>query len=505
MLLRSGIVIAFFTMLSRLFGLARELFIAATFGTSGIADSVNVAFKLPNLFRRIFGEGALSAVFIPMFNEKLITSKDEALKFSGEVFALLLLILTVLTIILQISMPYMMLIIAPGFFNDPEKYELTTTLCQITIPYLIFVSITALFGGMLNSVKKFAAFAFVPIIMSICVIGITYVFQEKHSPHFSVAYALVIAGIFQVAFMYVCLKRAGLTFPFLFHPKDREVKKLLKNMGPATLGSGAQQLNLFLSQSIASFLPGAVSILSYAERLYQLPLSLIGITFGTLLLPELSRIYKQKDFAKANTLQNNSIKIALAISIPAMFGLFVLSAPIIHIIYEHGAFTPADTALTANALAAFSLGLPAFVVAKIITPIFYANLDTKTPLRITVYSLLLNTILNVILMIPFGHIGIAIGSSIASWFNVWMLARHSGKYGGFKIHPDIKLFSAKIVLSSSCMLASIVTFNYYYGYLFYSKSFLIKASALTGVVVLGVFVFVLSSYFLKIHTKLLER
>jgi len=228
MLLRSGIIVAFFTLISRFFGLARELFIAATFGTTFIADCVNVAFKFPNLFRRIFGEGALSVVFIPMFSEKLVNSKEDAKKFSGEVFTLLLLTLIILTILLQITMPYLMVIIAPGFFASSEKFDLAVTLCRLTIPYVIFVSITALFGGMLNSIRQFAAFAFVPVLMNICIITITPLIQDQYTAHFSIAYALIIAGILQVSFMYYCLMRAGLNFPLLFSPKDKDLKNLRK-------------------------------------------------------------------------------------------------------------------------------------------------------------------------------------------------------------------------------------------------------------------------------------
>ena len=505
MLLRSGIIVAFFTLLSRFFGLARELFIAATFGTTAIADCVNVAFKFPNLFRRIFGEGALSAVFIPMFSEKLVSSKKDATKFSGKIFTLLLLTLTVLTLILQITMPYLMVLIAPGFFANGEKYELAVTLCRITIPYVIFVSITALFGGMLNSVKKFAAFAFVPIIMNVSIIAITPLLQDEYTAQYGISYALIIAGILQVTFMYFCLHRAGLGFPFLFRPKDKEVQKLIKNMGPATMSSGAQQLNLFISQSIASFLPGVVSILSYADRLYQLPLSLIGVTFGTILLPELSQIYKKKNYSKANKLQNKAIKIAFTISIPAMCGLFILASPIIHLIYERGEFNSNDTILTANALAAFSFGLPAFVLAKILTPIFYANLDTKTPFRITIYSLLANTSLNIILMIPFGYIGIAIGSSIASWFNVWLLNKYAKQYGNFQITKETKLFTLKIILSSLLMLSGVIATQYYFGYLFYSNNFIIKILSLLGTIAFAIALFIICAYFFKVHRALFVK
>ena len=505
MLLRSGIIVAFFTLLSRFFGLARELFIAATFGTTSIADCVNVAFKFPNLFRRIFAEGALSAVFIPMFSEKLVNSKSDARRFGGKIFILLLLTLIVLTLLLQIAMPYLMVIIAPGFFASGEKFDLTVTLCRITIPYVIFVSITALFGGMLNSVRKFAAFAFVPIIMNICIIAIAPLLQAKHTAHFGIAYSLIIAGILQVAFMYFCLIKAGLGFPFLFHPKDKEVGTLLKKMGPAAMSSSAQQLNLFISQSIASFLPGAVSILSYADRLYQLPLSLIGITFGTILLPELSQIYKRRHYSKANTLQNKAIIIALTISIPAMFGLLTLSSPIIHFIYERGQFSADDTIQTANALMAFSFGLPAFVLAKILMPIFYANLDTKTPFRITVYSLLVNTGLNILLMIPFEHVGIALGSSIAAWFNVYLLNKHAKQYGDFQITHQTKLLSLKVIVSSAFMIIFITTAKYYFGDLFYVDHFIIKAASLLATIAGAIAIFAVSAYFFKIHKTLFNK
>ena len=370
---------------------------------------------------------------------------------------------------------------------------------------MIFVSVTALFGGMLNSVKKFAAFAFMPIIMNICIIVLTPLLQAKYTAHFSIAYSLIIAGILQITFMYFCIVKAGLRFPFLFRPKDKEVGILIKKMGPAAMSSGAQQLNLFISQSIASFLPGAVSILSYADRLYQLPLSLIGITFGTILLPELSQIYKKKNYSEANILQNKAITIALTISIPAMFGLLALSLPIIHLIYERGQFSADDTIQTANALMAFSLGLPAFVLAKILTPIFYANLDTKTPFKITIYSLLTNTGLNILLMIPFGHAGIALGSSIAAWFNVYLLNKHAKQYGKFQITHQTKLSSLKLIVSSAFMIIFIVIVRHYFDELLYANHFIIKAASLLATIIGAITIFAIFAYLFKIHKILLNK
>ena len=505
MFFKSGITIVFFTLVSRLFGLARELFIAATFGSGQVADSINVAFKLPNFFRRIFGEGALSVVFIPMYSDKLVNSRQSARVFSGEIFTLLFITLCIITLLMQLFMPYLMMIIAPGFYVNKEKYELSVLLCRITTPYLIFVSVAALFGGMLNSIRKFAAFAFVPIILNITVIANTLLLEDYIAPEFGIASSLIVAGILQVSFMFYCLHRHQLSFPLLFRPKDKDVRKLLRNMAPAAMSSGTQQLNLFISQSIASFLPGAVSILSYADRLYQLPLALIGITFGTILLPELSRIYKKHSFDEANFLQNQAIQIAMTLSIPAMIGLFVLSHPIIHIIYERGEFSAVDTSATANALAAFSLGLPAYVLAKILTPIFYANLDTKTPFRITLYSLVVNTSLNIALMIPFGYVGIAAGSSIAAWFNVYLLIRHAKDYGDFRVTKETLLFSSKIIFCASIMGVMLYFIDIKYAHLFYGDKILPKIIFLLLTISTGIVVFGTVGFVFKLHNNLIKK
>lgn len=503
---RSGIIVTFFTLLSRIFGLIREFFIAALFGTSQIADCVNIAFKFPNLFRRIFGEGALSVVFIPMYTQKFNNSENEAHIFSGKVLSLLLLVLVLLTIILEILMPYLMLIIAPGFFYDDAKFNLAIILCRITTPYLIFVSIVALFGGMLNSVRKFAAFAFSPIILSICVILFTNFTKDIFTAHYSISYSLILAGILQILFMIFCLAKANIMFKLSFDYKDKEVRKLVTNMGPAALSSSAQQLNLFISHSIASFLPGAISILSYADRLYQLPLALIGIAFATVLLPELSNLYKDKNYVKANELQNKAIKMGMSLAIPATIGLFLLAYPIIHVIFERGEFTNQDSLMTAKALAVFSLGLPAFIISKIITPIFYANGDTKTPLRITIYSIVINSFLNILLMLTMGYLGIALGSAISGWINSALLVNYSRIYGNFKITHNTKLFVSKIVLSSIIMGIFILSSkNYFTSVLINTDNVIIKCLTLTIIIVMSIVIFMTGTYFFKLHKEFYQN
>ena len=447
MLLRSGIIVAAFTLLSRIFGMFRELFIAATFGTGPSGDAVNVAFKLPNLFRRIFGEGALSSIFVPMFSEKLTHSEEIAERFASKVFFFLTIILIIFTGIMQYFMPELMYIIAPGFNVHPEKFELTVLLCRITMPYLIFISIVALVGGMLNSIGRFAVFAASPVIMSIALIAAT-VWMENYMPDtHAIAWAVLVSGVLQLLFMVVSMYRNGLRLKkphFAYH--DSDIKKLLTLMVPATISSGVAQVSLFVSLSIASFIPGAVSILSYADRLYQVPLSMIGVTFGTILLPTLSKYYKSGELKLAEQIQNDAVKLGMALSLPCAIAMTVLAVPIIRLIYEHGAFTPDDTIRTAGAISAYSIGLPAFILSKIFMPIFYANQDAKTPMKITIYTIIANVLLNIILMYPLGPVGIALGTSISAWYNVYLFVRYAKMHGYFHLTQDILIMVAKIML-----------------------------------------------------------
>lgn len=503
MLLRSGIIVALFTLLSRIFGLARELFVAYLFGAGSSADAVNVSFKLPNLFRRIFAEGALSAAFIPIFNFKLQDSSEESRRFSSKILTLLLSILIILVTLMELYMPLVMKVLAPGFQIESDKFDLTVRLCRITMPYIIFISVASLLGGMLNSIKKFAAFAFLPVILSASIVLLSPLFFGFTDNTSAVSISVIFAGLLQCIFMFGCLWRSPLRISLNFNIKDKDVLLFCSNMLPATLSAGVYQLNLFISQSIASFLPGAVSILSYADRIYQFPLSIIGITFGTVLLPELSVVYKNRDYARAATLQANAIKLGLFLSIPAAIGIIILSHPIIHVIYERGAFRQDDTASTAEAISAFALGLPAFVISKILTPIFYANSDTKTPFKVTLYSLTLNCILNILLMHNLGHVGIALGSSISAWLGVVLLYFYVKKYGFTDIFDsDMKSFMIKFCIS--CIITASflkITTDRLIEYL-YDSNLWIKCTSLFGIILATLCVLLCLSFVFKIYNVL---
>ena len=469
----------------------RELFVAATFGTGSHADAVNVAFKLPNLFRRIFGEGALGSIFVPMFTEKLNHSSELAEKFASKVFFFLTLLLIIFTGIMQYFMPELMVILAPGFNASKEKFDLTVLLCRITMPYLIFISLVALVGGMLNSVGRFAAFAISPVIMSAVIIGGTLL-MDKHIPNtHAIAWSVVLAGILQLFFMIISMYKNGLRIrrPVMSHD-DADIKKLLKLMVPATISNGVSQLSIFVSQSIASFIPGAVSILSYADRIYQVPMSIIGTTFGTILLPTLAKLYKSGDLENAKKTQNDAIKIGLLLSFPCAVAIIVLADPIIKLIYQHGAFTPEDTIRTADAIAAFAIGLPAFILSKIFMPIFYANQDAKTPMKITIYTIIMNIILNVIFMYPLAHVGIALGTSVAAWYNVFLFVRYAKIHGYFHLSKEMVMNFAKILLS--CLVSGFATWVIFTMFVMYlsQDNILLEAVSVLTSIALGFMIYV---------------
>lgn len=498
---RSGFTVAFFTLLSRIFGLLRELCLAYIFGSSQVADCINVALKLPNLFRRIFGEGALASVFIPIYNKKMVQSQTEAGKFASDIFSLLLCTLTLITLLMQIFMPQIMLLLAPGFYQSDAKFNLSVFLCRITMPYLIFISTAALFGGMLNSVNRFKAFAATPIILNIVIILGCFVNSELVTKPVVIAFAILISGILQAIFMYYSLKSNNLDVGFSRSMLSGDSKYLLKQMLPAVISAGMIQISLFVSQSLASFIDGAISIISYAERIYQLPLSLIGTAFGTVLLPELSKLYNNKDLIAASRIQENAIQFGLYISLACATGMAAVSDLIIEAIYQRGAFTQLDTILTSSCLIAFSGGLPAFILNKILTPIFYANNDTQTPLKITAYSLLANLILNIIFMNFYGAAGIAIGSSLSAWLNAYLLFSYVRKRFGLIFTVSMRVFVFKVLIANLTMATCVILAKYLIYYLHPTSLSSLKLIILLGLISFGAIVYFVTSLLIGLVSK----
>lgn len=498
---RKGLVIASLTFLSRIFGLFRELVIANFFGTSMYADAVNTAFKFPNLFRRIFGEGALSSVFIPIYSEKLTKKEDEAIKFASEIYTLLIIALTIISVMLIIFMPYVMHLLAPGFKDNPEKFEIAVLLTRITTPYLLFVSVSAIIGAIHNSNNKFVTHAFMPVILNITIIIACFFKGNEISRSIYVALGIFAGGICQVLFMSVTSKYFKIKYSFV-HIKNlsKSAYKLLKNMVPATMGSSVTQINIFISNTISSFAPGAISVLSYADRIYQFPLSIIGICFGTILLPALSRHYSTGDTKGAVDVQTKSLKLSFLLSIAAGFGILMLSDLIIHVIYERGQFTNEDTIKTSQTISIFAFGLPAFILTKVLTPIFYANQDPVTPFRITLVSMLSNIILNLILIWEFKYLGIAAGTVIAGWINIILTIIYLKKKQFRISNENLTPYILKVLLCSAIMSLFLYYFSQFSNETILTTTSFVKFIYLFAAIILGGLVYLISILALKITT-----
>jgi putative peptidoglycan lipid II flippase len=385
-----------------------------------VADAFFVAQRLPNLFRSLFAEGAFSAAFVPLFAGTMAEhGKEAARAFAEDALAVLLAALLAFVLLGEIFMPAVMKLIAPGFGDDPAKFALAVALARITFPYLLFIALVALQGGVLNSVDRFAAAAATPILLNLFLI-VALLLMHRFGWHdgLALAWAITAAGLAQFLWLMFSCARAGLALRLPRPRLTRGVRRTLMIMGPGAIGAGVTQVNLLISTALASFLPGgSVSYLYYADRLNQLPLGVVGIAVGTAMLPPLSRQLRLGDLAGAVATQNRGLELALLLTLPAAVALGVLADPIFAVLFQRGAFTPADTAATAAALAAYALGLPAFVLVKVLAPAFFARHDTATPVKVAVTAMAVNLGLTLVLMQFLAHVGIALATTCAGWIN----------------------------------------------------------------------------------------
>ncbi len=452
-LVKSTATIGLYTLLSRVLGFVRDVTIASSLGASFRSDAFFVAFKLPNYLRRLFAEGAFNSAFVPQFAGMLaVDGKEKARQFSSEAMSFLVMILLIVTALFMIFMPQLMVVLAPGFSDNPEKFTLTVALTRITMPYIVFISLVSLLGGVLNSSDKFAAVAATPVIMNLCLIIIPY-FIDGITPSgaHSLAIAVMVSGIAQWLWLaYFCHKRGML--PNLVKPTlTPDVKKLLKLIAPVALGAGVAQINLFIDTIIASYFNSGVSYLYYADRINELPLAVIGIAVGTALLPMLSRQIREGKHEEAIKSQNHAIALALFLSLPAAVALVVIAEPVITIMFQRHAFGAVETVATYKALIAFALGLPAFILAKVLSPGFYANQDTKTPFKIAMVCIGVNLFFNLTLMGPLRHVGMALATSIAGWVNVVMMMVILRKRTWLVFEPALLQQVVKILAASVVM------------------------------------------------------
>jgi putative peptidoglycan lipid II flippase len=434
------------TLASRILGLVRDSLFARYVGASFASDAFLVAFRLPNLFRALFAEGAFASAFIPMFNRKVGDKEGPGLPagiaFAEDALSVLLPVLIVMTVLLEV-LAWPVTLAMSGKFNgvSHDQFAFAVQLSRFTIPYLMLISLVSLLGGILNSLHKFWVNAAAPILLNLTLIA-ALLFFHTHDPFTTArnqAIAVSVSGLLQLIWLWAACRQNGVRLRLRRPRLNPEVKKLLSLIWPAAAGAGAVQINLVISTALAaSFLShGSVTYIYMADRLNQLPLGLIGIGLGTVLLPLISRQLGAGEEAAAMETQNRGMELALLLTLPATVALVLCGTPIAAALFEHGKFTPQDTAFTAQALAAFSIGLPSYILVKVLTPGFYARQDTRTPVRYATISMVVNLVLNLALIIPLKHMGPPLATALASTVNTFLLYRMLRKRGHFV--PDHRL------------------------------------------------------------------
>ena len=426
-LLKNFATVGSATASSRILGFVRDIFIAAALGTGPVADAFFVAFRFPNLFRRLFAEGAFNSAFVPLFAKSLEgEGEGPARRFGEEALSVLLTALLVFTAIAEIAMPLLMFVMAPGFAADPEKFDLTVLLTRIAFPYLAFISLVAFYSGVLNARGRFAAAAFSPALLNVALIGGLFLvfwsgYESQPQAGIILSWASLIGGVLQLLVVFWAAGFDGMWMRLRLPRLTAQVKRLIALGIPGVMAGGITQINIVIGTMIASLAPGAVSYLYYADRIYQLPLSIVGIAIGVVLLPDLSRQLRSGRTDLVDYTQNRSLEFAMALTLPASVALVVMASPIIAVLFERGSFGGADTNATAAALAAFAVGLPAFVLVKVFSPAFFAREDTRTPMIYAGISVAVNIATSLALFPFLSHIGIAIATSLAGWVNAILL------------------------------------------------------------------------------------
>ena len=417
-LIKSTGTFSFFTLLSRVLGYLRDLFIAIFLGSGPIADAFFVAFRIPNTFRRLFSEGTFNAAFVPLYSAELTKGKKPSQKFANEIYNILIVGLLFLILIIEIFMPWFVLLIAPGFTENSEKLELTIYLTRITFPFLFFISLASFFAAILNSHNKFALSAAAPIVLNIILILILLFGRYLNDDLVKyLAYGVTISGTIQFLLLIWFVKNFVSLNISLKFKLTKNVKLFFTKLLPSIFSSGVTQINILVGTIIASFQASAVSYLYYADRIYQINLAIAGIAIGTILLPNLSRYVKEKNKNKINLIQNKSLELSLFLSIPATFALLIASEEITSSLFGYGSFNILSVKNSANALFYFALGLPAFAFIKVFSSFVFARQNTKIPFYFSLISVIFNIIISLYFFNKIGFIIIPIATSMSSWFN----------------------------------------------------------------------------------------
>jgi len=505
------------TLASRVLGLARDMLFAEYVGANFASDAFAVAWRMPNMFRALFAEGAFSAAFIPMFNRKIADKEGPGLSagvaFAEDALSVLLPSLVLMTLLLELLAWPATYLISLGFDGaSHQQFAYAVMLARFTFPYLMLISLASLLGGILNSLHKFWVAAAAPILLNIAQIA-ALLFFHTHEPLTTAKYqaiSVTVGGALQLLWLaqscwanHVRLKIKRPIF-------NADVRRLLKLIGPAAAGTGAVQFNLLVSTALATgYLPhGSVSYIYYADRLNQLPLGLIGIGLGTVLLPTISHQLGRGAHAEAMTTQNRGLELALFFTLPATIALVICGVPIIQGLFQHGQFTADDAVKSGQALAAFSLGLPSYILVKVLTPGYYARSDTRTPMRYAMISIAVNLVLNIAFILPLKHVGPPLATALSSTVNVWMLYHTLKKRGHFETDSRLRRKVPRLALAALIMGAALYWFTplvdpYMTGSVFRRFAALIVLVG-SGVAVYGIACFVTGAFVLD-DVKLLIR
>jgi putative peptidoglycan lipid II flippase len=470
------------TFISRLLGLVREMAIAYAFGANARTDAFWVAFRIPNFMRRLFAEGSFSTAFVPVFTEVKETRTHAELKaLVARVAGVLGGVLLIVTALGVVGSDWLTAAFSPGAIDEPEKFRLTSQLLRVTFPFLLFVSLTALAGGVLNSFHRFALPAITPVVLNLCMIaGALWLAPHLEVPIMALGWAILVAGILQLLLQLPVLARLDLLALPQWAWRHPDVQRILRLMLPTLFGSSIAQINLLLDTLIASFLiSGSQTWLAQSDRLLEFPLGVFGVALGTVILPSLSRHHVATDREGFSGALDWGLRTALLIAVPAMLGLVVLAKPMLATLFQHGRFTPHDVDMAALSLASLGLGLPAFALVKVVAPAFYSRQDTRTPVRAGVAALVANMVMNVLFVgllfalwrgepepasgllaaiaaVPGLHMGLALSSTLASYLNLWLLWRSLRREGVFQQRPGWGLHLLRLACACAALTAVLV-------------------------------------------------
>ncbi|HVJ00557.1 MAG TPA: murein biosynthesis integral membrane protein MurJ [Sphingomonas sp.] len=506
------------TLASRILALVRDSLQARYVGANFASDAFLVAFRLPNMFRAFFAEGAFSSAFIPMFNRKLAESGGErgpAFDFAERTLAVLFTFLIAMTVAMLLAAWPLTAILSGGFHKQQpthEQFAFAVELSRITIPYLMLICLASLLGGILNSLDKFWVNAAAPILLNIAMVAALFWFNGTPEETARVqAIAVPVGGLAQLAWLWIACRASGVSLRPRRPRLDPEVRRLMKLILPAALGAGAVQLNLVISTALSGYMlgEGSISYIYYADRLNQLPLGMIGIGLGTILLPTISRLLGAGEEVQAMETQNRGTELAMFLTLPAMVALIVAAEPIVRGLFQYGHFTADDTIKSAWALAGFSIGLPSYVLVKVLTPGYFARQDTRTPVRFATISVVVNIAANLALIPLIGHVGPPLATALSSTVNVWMLYRTLVRRGHFVADAQLKRRLPRLALAALLMGAVVYAFEglldpWLNGFLWQRYTALVVLVG-TGVAIYGAACFVTRAFVLSDIKALVRR